>query len=76
MGIIKKLWKAMDDTPEEKALIKSQILATQIANQQREMMTCKNCKKIFSEGYPYQRYLFGKVKNYVCKDCAKKLKLI
>ncbi len=39
--------------------------------------TCKWCKKIFrGDGYPYQRTILGKVKNYVCEDCAKKLGLV
>ena len=35
---------------------------------------CAKYKKIYSgEGYPYKRTLFGKVKNWVCKKCAKEL---
>jgi len=39
--------------------------------------TCKKCGKIFrGEGYPFQKTIFGKVKNYVCEDCAKQSGLI
>jgi len=55
---------------------KAQELAIEQAEWER-INTCKVCKKIVrGDLYPYKKGIFGGVKNYTCKDCAKKLKLI
>jgi len=60
MGIGKKIWKAMTEETEE----------------DRKRHTCKLCKRIFSEGYPYQYTMFGNPKSYVCMSCAKSRGLV
>jgi len=64
------------DEKDEKNFIQAGMIAAQLEALQEERTTCKKCKKIFSEGYPYQKTMFGKVKNSVCKECAKSLGLI
>lgn len=69
MGFFKKIME------EEKMMMQAVMVAEETTEAQRRMSTCKICEKIFSEGYPYQRTMFGKPKNYVCKGCAKKIGL-
>ena len=68
MGILGNMWRnAQEESKaQERAFIQAQMTADAI----KQSHTCKICKKIFSEGVPYQRGVFGGVKSYICKDCA------
>ena len=59
-----------------KGLLIGALIEEELIEERHRTTTCKKCKKIFSEGYPYKKSIFGKVKSYVCKDCAKTLGLI
>lgn len=78
MGIIGNFIKnAMEEEREiVKARIQADMIAEEMAEEQMVRTTCKLCQMIFSEGYPYQRTFTGKPKNYICKNCAKKMGLI
>ncbi|MBI2630217.1 hypothetical protein HYW76_03880 [Candidatus Pacearchaeota archaeon] len=73
MGILK--WMHEQGMKESEKMIERVQLAEEIAEEQRKIHTCKVCKAIFSEGIPYQYGMFGKVKSYVCINCAKNMSL-
>lgn len=68
------MWK--QGKKDEERLIQAAMTAYMVAEDQKIRTTCKKCKKIFSEGIPYKKTMFGNPKNYVCTECAKKLGLI
>ncbi len=77
MGFLKKIFQEDEQVKEWiKADMQARIIAERLAEEREIRTTCKKCKKIFSEGIPYKKAMFGNPKNYVCKECAKELGLI
>ena len=71
-------WRVLvgGDNVDEKAFIQAGMTAGMLSEMQKQRTTCKKCEKITKgDLYPYQRTMFGRVKNYVCKECAEDLGL-
>jgi uncharacterized CHY-type Zn-finger protein len=73
MGLFK--WMMEQSRKDEQKLIAAAMAAEMVKEEYKKMHTCKVCKRIFTEGIPYQYTMFGKPKSYVCTTCAKNMGL-
>lgn len=72
-------WRVLvgGDKEDEKNFIQAGMIVAELEALQKQRTTCKKCKKITSgDLYPFQKTIFGRVKNYVCKECAEYFGLI
>ena len=66
-------WMWEQGKKDEERIRQAAITADMIAKEQRNISTCKICKRIFAEGIPYQKTITGRPKNYICVNCAKNI---